>query len=248
MILDWFHKVKEFGIIDFLLHKSKVHVVRPSHLHRADDAKINKCTISVLGHSSLMIGKGAVLENVFIYIRNGELCIDNDVIIKGTPSEKVSIIVDEGTAVIHDHSVITCNRLWVRYGGHMEIGAYTNINSKSEVRCDEAVHIGDYCQISYQVRIWDTNTHHVYDSDTRRANARNHYPDIGYDRTKPVTSPVHIGNECWLGEKSAVLKGTEIGDCSIIGFNTMVVGRSIPAHSTVVTDLHLKVIDRTRQE
>lgn len=246
MVLEWFHKIMEFRIIDFLLHKSRVHITQQSKFEKDDSAQINKCTISVLDNSKLKIGKGVVLEHVFIYIEKGELYIDNNVIIKGTPQERVSIIIDEGKAVIHNHSLITCKRLWVRYGGYMEIGSYTNINSMSEVRCDEAVSIGDYCQISYQVRIWDTNTHHVYRSDERRANARNHYPDIGYDKIKPITSPVHIGNECWLGERTAVLKGTEIGDGAIIGFNTIVAGQTIPAYSTVVTDINLKVIDRSQ--
>lgn len=50
-----------------------------------------------------------------------------------------------------------------------------------------------------------------------------------------------IGDECWLGEKSAILKGTIIGNNVNIGFNTIVSGKKIPNFSTVVTDIKLKI-------
>lgn len=37
--------------------------------------------------------------------------------------------------------------------------------------------------------------------------------------------PVKIGNNVWIGAKTAVLKGTQISDNSIIGLGTLVSGK-----------------------
>lgn len=54
------------------------------------------------------------------------------------------------------------NRFWIRYNANVRIGNYNNINERSWLRADEQITIGDYNQISYNVMIWDTNTHNIY--------------------------------------------------------------------------------------
>ena len=43
-----------------------------------------------------------------------------------------------------------------------------------------------------------------------------------------VSIPVHIGKNVWLGAGSAILKGVEVGDHSVIAFGAVVV-RSAPS-------------------
>lgn len=48
---------------------------------------------------------------------------------------------------------------------------------------------------------------------------------------QPVTSkPVHIGENCWIGEKVVILPGIAIGDNSIIAASSVVV-KDVPAYS-----------------
>lgn len=60
------------------------------------------------------------------------------------------------------------------------------------------------------------------------------YPYFGFENERPSTRMVVIGNDCWIGEGAAILKGTSIGDESIIGFGTLVAGKDIPARSRVI--------------
>ena len=47
---------------------------------------------------------------------------------------------------------------------------------RSWLRADEQITIGDYNQISYNVMIWDTNTHNIYTPSKRRELTEKYYP------------------------------------------------------------------------
>ena len=48
-----------------------------------------------------------------------------------------------------------------------------------------------------------------------------------------VTSPVRIGRGTWIGERTSILRGSQIGACCIIGANSVVNGE-IPPYSIAV--------------
>jgi acetyltransferase-like isoleucine patch superfamily enzyme len=130
----------------------------------------------------------------------------------------------------------------VRYNGVLAIDRYTNINEYSEIRCDENIKIGKYTQISYNVNIWDTNTHCIFPSHKRRLLAEKHFPLLGYDGEKPVTIPVLIGDDCWIGKDSSIMKGCHIGNECIIGFHTILINKQIPEGKTVTNSIDLKIM------
>ena len=92
------------------------------------------------------------------------------------------------------------------------VGDNTNINRRTELKCEEKIIIGDNCAISWDVTIMDT-VYHCIDEHNR-------------------TSPVIIGNHVWIGCKSTILKGTVIGDGAVIAAGSVVKG-IIPPHSLV---------------
>ena len=47
-----------------------------------------------------------------------------------------------------------------------------------------------------------------------------------------VKSPVVIGRDCWIGEKSTVLRGVTVGEGSIIASHALV-NRDVPPRSIV---------------
>jgi acetyltransferase-like isoleucine patch superfamily enzyme len=47
------------------------------------------------------------------------------------------------------------------------------------------------------------------------------------------TAPVRVGRGTWIGERCAVLKGAQIGECCVIGANSVVKGE-IPPYSVAV--------------
>ena len=109
----------------------------------------------------------------------------------------------------------------MRFRSDLKIGRYTNVNEGSEIRVDEKVTIGDFNQISYNVNIWDTNTHNIYPKDERRKIAVENYPIFGYEYEKPKTKAIKIGSDCWLGKEVTILKGVELGDNVIVGYRTI---------------------------
>lgn len=206
--------------------------------------------VRALGDGIIKVDKTAVLKNTEIYVYPGaslsiecECQISDSVIYVGkgnltlsefTIVERSKIMVDDGSAYIDNHCKIAAKRVWVRFGGILNIGCYTNINSLSEIRCDELIKIGSYNQISYGVRIWDTNTHSVLSSDKRRRVTEEKFPYFGFESSKPATRPIYIGNDCWIGENVAILKGTNIKDGCIVGYGTLLAGTEVPPNSRVV--------------
>lgn len=197
---------------------------------------LRHCTIIIGSNARLKIGTESKLIKSDIYINDGSCDIENYSIFDNT-----NISVEKGNIEIGHHSKIACKRIWVRFGGHVSIGNYTNINHGSEIRCDEEVLIGAFNQISYNVRIWDTNTHKILTKYERRNLTQEHFPYFGWEDSRPETKPVFIGNDCWIGENAVIMKGSSIDDESIIGFGTMVIGKYIPKHSRVVNERILRI-------
>ncbi|MGH2740857.1 MAG: acyltransferase [Actinomycetota bacterium] len=133
-------------------------------------------------------------------------------------------------------------RLYCRRGlGHMEIGRWVWIGDGTQIRCHEgSVRIGDKVVFGgntvvnayLDIRIGDetllADWIYISDFDHRFEN-----PAIPIRRQGIVKSPVRIGVGCWIGEKVSVLRGSDIGDLSVVGAQTVVHGE-YPDHSVIV--------------
>lgn len=127
------------------------------------------------------------------------------------------------------------------FRGLLKIGKYTNLNCETEVRCDESVEIGKFCMISYNVRIWDTNTHQQIPIEDRRNRTMKFFPSFGVETDRPSTRRVVIGDDCWLGESASILKGSQLGQHVTIGYNTLIIGTHIPDNVSVVGENNIKI-------
>lgn len=78
------------------------------------------------------------------------------------------------------------------------------INSGGQLRCSKRITIGPGATIARDVYITDSDSHHIVDC--------NHVVD----------QPVQIGEHVWLGIRSVVLKGVEIGDGAIVAAGAVV--------------------------
>lgn len=228
----------------YLFSNNLIRFFRGSECRISSKAEIKNSKIIISSGANLVIGDFVLIENVEIYVEKGSLIIDEFSILQSDSKDnKVKIIINDGNVIIGNHSKISCNRIWVRFGGKLEIGNYTNINKGSEIRCDEHISIGSFNQISYNVKIWDTNTHSIIAKDERRKIAEKYFPYFGFEEKRPITKPIVIGDDCWIGENAAILKGTSLGDGSIVGFNTIITGQNIIENSTVVQDVKLKNLE-----
>ena len=204
---------------------------------------IQNSNVFVGRDACFFIGAHCILKNVDIYIEKGCVIIDDyAILISEKPINKAMYIISNGNFHVNHHTKIQCDRVWIRFGGNVEIGSYTNINSGSEIRSDESVIIGSYNQISYDVNIWDTNTHTIYKSEKSSEITRKYFPYFGYEIEKPLTSPIVVGDNCWIGERSSIMKGTQIGDNVIVGYNTMLLNKIIESNKRVVQDINLRIL------
>lgn len=227
--------------ITYILQRSYVRICKGANLSIGRNVKIRNSRIIALPGANFSIADNVIIENATISISKGK-CFIQEYSIVGTSSTPVLINIEEGEMFLDHHSKLSTRRIWIRYGGVLRIGHHTNINEGSEVRCDESVSIGDYNQISYQVNIWDTNTHCILPKEERRNLAERYFPYFGKELSKPITAPIQIGNDCWIGEKSSILKGCTIGDEVIVGYNTLLSNKEIPNGKKVVSDIKLRIL------
>jgi acetyltransferase-like isoleucine patch superfamily enzyme len=82
--------------------------------------------------------------------------------------------------------------------------------------CSNKIIIGEYVICGANVSIWDTDFHPIDYIERRISNTE--------ARTKPVT----IGNDVFIGANAIILKGSKIGERSIIAAGSVVSGKIPP--------------------
>lgn len=92
------------------------------------------------------------------------------------------------------------------------IGADTFLNRRTEVMCQTRVSIGKRCAIAWDVLITDTDYHAIGEG--------------------PISLPVNIGDDVWIGAGAKILKGVTIG-CGAVVAAGSIVSRDIPSHCLV---------------
>jgi acetyltransferase-like isoleucine patch superfamily enzyme len=112
--------------------------------------------------------------------------------------------------------LIRGTRVLLDEGAHLEIGADTYINYDSVVSCFERITIGSRCAISWNVNILDGNGHGLVVDGVPR----------------PVTDPVAIGDNVWIGTGATILSGVCIGDGAVVAAGSVVTS-DVPPKSIV---------------
>lgn len=110
-------------------------------------------------------------------------------------------------------------KLRVRRGAVCTIGDNVSVNSSNVIACHDRITIGNNVQFSPNVQIYD------HDHDYRA--------EGGVNAMKYRVSPVHIGNDVWIGANTVILRGTELGDGCVVGAGSVIKGK-YPAGTVVV--------------
>ncbi len=186
-------------------------------LEKGANVKMVNTILKIAKGARLIIKDNVSIEGYSITIEKGEVVLGEQTKLIGKPLEqgRTLLYVQNGSLSISNHCIIK-NEFCIRFGGKCIIGAYTGIMEGTEIRVDEEMRIGAYNMISYECMLYDTNTHNYYPKETRRMMTERDFPAIGAEHEKPVTAPVFIGDDCWLGKRCIVLKGVKIGNSAII--------------------------------
>jgi acetyltransferase-like isoleucine patch superfamily enzyme len=190
------------------------------------------------------VGARSRLSCASIRVDNrGELDLGEGTIVDPPPSRPTTWVIDQGRFRCQERTHLQADVL-VRFGGILTISRYTGIGYGSEIRCEERVEIGSYGLFSYDVAIYDTNTHST-DWRARRVRIEAGYPVGTGEIAKPETRGVVIGNDVWIGRGACITKGAEIGDRSVVGMGAVVPSGSYPSDSLIVAPAP-RVIARSR--
>ena len=108
-------------------------------------------------------------------------------------------------------------------GGHLEIGDNVFINYGSSLVASTHVKVGDNCLIGTHVMVMDTDFHRVDDKSWDTAG-----------------QPVVFSDRAWLGNRSIVLKGVNIGHDAVVAAGSVVTHDMPPR--TLVAGVPAKVV------
>ncbi len=229
-MINFFKKIISFGRQNN--NENYFSISKTAKFQVADNSKITRSNITLENDAQLIIGNNVTIDNYTIKIVEGIFIIgDNTQIIGIKNTNSNSIFINKGSLSIANNCIIQ-SEFCVRFGGICNVDCYTGIMHGTEIRCDEQLMIGKYNMISYECMIYDTNTHCTYSIEKRRKLTTDSFPYIGLETEKPNTNPIFIGNDCWLGKRSVILKGVTIGDNSTVATNA-VLTKSCPPNSIV---------------
>lgn len=120
----------------------------------------------------------------------------------------------------------------VERDGKLSIGDEVYVGDGTIISSANSVEIGSGTLIAHGVQIFD-NTSHPLSWQERQSHFRSILGQKLDQNISIPSAPVRIGEHCWLGFGSIVLKGVTIGDRSIVGAGC-VVTKSVPPDTLVV--------------
>lgn len=114
--------------------------------------------------------------------------------------------------------ILNGNMLAVRENGNLRIDDEVYINRNCQIVCYKNIFIGKNVKIGPNVVIMDND--HSYGSN-------------GIIKGKFKSSDIEIGENVWIGANTIILRGSKIGNNTIIGAGSLIKG-NIPSNSVVV--------------
>ncbi len=103
------------------------------------------------------------------------------------------------------------SRIAVNWGAEVTVNDGTYLNEGALIDCDERITIGANCALSRNTAVMDTDSHRIIRPGARRS------------------SPVVVGDRCWLGHGAVVLKGVTLKEGCVVAAGAIVTGSHEPA-------------------
>ncbi len=134
----------------------------------------------------------------------------------GTKSSSYSRFCIEGTLILDEleqgkgikrSQFSHDSQLVIGKYGVLVLNEYEDFGPRCRIGCNEKITIGSWLSTSWDVQIFDTNFHYLVSEDGK----------VGRN-----TKPVSIGSHCWIGNRTTLNPGAQIGDYSVIASNSLV--------------------------
>ena len=183
---------------------------------------------SVKGKSGMKISWGGVFAQHTHIINQG----NNNCLIIGQGCRikysRIQFFGENNTVSIEHDCVLKDADIWVSGGGLVKIGRNTHLTGKIHIACIEGktVEIGERCLFSDSITFRTGDSHSILDINGTRINQ---------------AKDIHIGDHVWIGQQVTVLKGSVVGNESIIGTGSLLTGKEYESNS-IIAGLPAKVI------
>lgn len=109
--------------------------------------------------------------------------------------------------------------LLVERDGHLTMGEHVSLSRGVQIVCHDRVEIGDETMLANNVLLFD------HDHNVRVPG--------GLAARVYQKAPIHIGKNVWVGANTVILRGTTIGDNSVVGAGCVLKGE-YPSDSVIV--------------
>ncbi len=107
----------------------------------------------------------------------------------------------------------------IHISGRLHLEEACGFSIRSVIHCGSSIEIGKYTVFGEYVSVLDGEHVHIQTDE---------YWFYGDPESQNVLDPVKVGVGAYIGGKTTVLKGTEIGDFCRIGANSVVIGKIEP--------------------
>lgn len=179
----------------------------------------------IVAKNSRITGKGIINLNAdnTIYIGQKTLNWMNE------KREYTLIHLDGGQICFNGKCYIGLgSKIEVKKYGELIIGENVTFTGKVNVICSKKIVIGDYCLISWDTLLMDSDSHTIY---TKNIN-------------KNIDEPIIIGNHVWIGCKATILKNTYIANDIVIASNSIVSGNYSDSNVILANNKARKIKDK----
>lgn len=149
----------------------------------------------------------AFLERSFILVEG----ITNQISIQGYLSNtKIKVWGSNNQIIMHPNAKLNNSTIVLRGSNcRIEIGKETTFGGVYMVCMgkNNFIKVGENCMFAENIDLWATDSHPIYNNENELINP---------------SKPIIIGDFVWVGAKSSILKGVNIGNGSIVGMSSIV--------------------------
>ncbi len=179
-----------------------------------------------------------IIKNIYALLRANAICCIKKIFSSGTIQYNPKIrffkgatisVRNKGKISVGGNVRLDANTLVASNGGKLSIGENVGLGSGNVIVSQKQITIGKNTLLGPNVFVYDHD--HQFDSEN------------GVYRSEYVSENICIGENCWIGANTVILKGTTIGDNCLIGAGCVIKG-NIPAGSKVVQKRDTKIIER----
>lgn len=142
-------------------------------------------------------------------------------------SKSSKFVFSKTSEIEFDEKIISDGRfvVIVDQNAKLRIGNSVYFNEGVMISCKSSINIGNGCQFGPDVKIFDNN--HKYNAQCGVC-------------AEHSSAPIIIGDNCWIGANTIILKGTTIGKNTVVGAGCVVSG-IIPDCSVVTQNRSLHI-------